>query len=223
MKKKFVVITLILILSFSLINWSCSAYAKSAKIFSINNLIRLTDLDKTFAIDIKYGTTDNFTKRILYKTPISVININTAKKLIKANNTFKKYGYHIKIFDTYRPFSVQKLMWDLCTNKKYLADPKKGSNHNRGAAVDITLVDKNGVELLMPSSYDEFSNRAHINYKSPNKKAMANRELLSKIMLQNGFKRISTEWWHFDDVNYKKYPLQDIQLEAFIEKDGLNK
>lgn len=192
-----------------------NAYSKPKSLVVINGLIELKKLDTTFSLDLKYATKDNFTGMVLYKRAIAIININTAKKLIKANNFLKKYGYHIKIYDAYRPLSVQKLMWKVYPNKKYLADPKKGSNHNRGSAVDITMVDKNGVEALMPSKFDEFSDRAHINYTGASKLAIKNRELLAKAMTSNGFRRISNEWWHFDDLNYKLYPILDIGFDKF--------
>lgn len=185
------------------------------KVQSINGLVKLKDFDTSFSIDLKYATKYNFTGRVLYPKAIAIININTAKKLIKANNYLKSYGYHIKIYDAYRPYDVQKLMWKLCTKKEYLSNPKYGSNHNRGAAVDITMVDKNGTEVLMPSSFDEFSERAHINYMKTSRKAIANRELLAKAMVQSGFKRIRTEWWHFDDLKCKLYPIQNIGFNKF--------
>lgn len=205
---------LMFLLSFSIV---CTAVTKPAKDKpSVTmGLVKLTDLDKSFTMDLRYATKNNFTGRVLYPKAIALLNINTAYKLINANNYLKKYGYHIKIFDAYRPHYVQELMWKLCSDKRYLADPKKGSNHNRGAAVDITMVDKDNKEVLMTSGFDEFSERAHINYAKAQKKALQNRELLAKAMVLSGFKRIKTEWWHFDDINYKKYPILNIDLSKF--------
>lgn len=196
-------------------SFSYHVYSKPKNIKVINGLVKLKDLDNSFSIDLKYATKDNFTGQVLYKKAIAIINVNTAKKLIRANNYLKQFGYHIKIYDAYRPYSVQKLMWKIYPNKKYLADPKKGSNHNKGAAVDITMVDKNGKEVDMTSKFDEFSESAHINYMGASKTAIKNRELLAKAMTQNGFRRISNEWWHFDDLNYKKYPILDIGFDRF--------
>ena len=201
-------------LSVFLCSISIKTYSKPKGVI-INGLTELKNLDTTFSLDLKYATKDNFTGKVLYKKAIAIININTGKKLIKANNFLKQYGYHIKIYDAYRPYSIQKLMWKIYPNKKYLADPKKGSIHNRGCAVDITMVDKNGVEAPMPSKFDEFSERAHINYTGASKVEISNRELLAKAMTSNGFRRISNEWWHFDDLNYKLYPILDIGFENF--------
>lgn len=180
-----------------------------------NGLIELPKLDDTFIIDLKYATEDNFTGKKIYNVSKCIIHKGTAKKLISANNEFKKLGYRIKIFDAYRPYSVQQILWDAASNKSYIANPKKGSVHNRGAAVDITLADSKGKELPMPSGYDEFSKRAHLDYLDCPDVQIKNRELLGKIMVKHGFKRISKEWWHFEDTDAKNYPTQDIPLEDF--------
>lgn len=179
-------------------------------------LVELIKLDNSFIIDIKYATEDNFAKKKIYTLPICLIHKNTAKKLIAANNEFKSLGYSLKVFDAYRPYSAQQVLWDAAEDKSYLANPKKGSKHNRGAAVDVTLIDGNGKELGMPSGYDEFSERAHLKYSQCDEALIKNRELLGKIMIKHGFKRISTEWWHFDDTDAMNYPLLDIAFEEFV-------
>lgn len=181
----------------------------------VKGLVELLKLDNSFVIDIKYATKDNFTKKVIYPSAKCIINKDTASKLIRANNEFKKLGYTIKIFDAYRPHSAQKILWDAASDKSYVADPKKGSNHNRGAAVDLTLVDKSGKELPMPSNYDEFTKRARLDYKDCSKEKISNRELLGKVMVKCGFKRIGNEWWHFDDSNAKKFPVLDIPFNNF--------
>lgn len=178
-------------------------------------LIELIKLDDSFVLDIKYATEDNFTGKVIYKRPICLIHKETAKKLIAANNEFKKMGLRLKIFDAYRPFSAQQVLWDAAEDKSFVANPSKGSIHNRGAAVDVTLVDQDGNELEMPSGYDEFTKRARLNYTDCPPHQVENRELLGKIMVKHGFKRISNEWWHFEDTNAKNYPILDISLEEF--------
>ncbi len=120
-------------------------------------------------------------------------------------------GFGLKIYDAYRPLSVQRKMWAVFPQEGYVANPAKGSRHNRGAAVDVTLVDlATGKELPMPSVYDEFSERAHRNYSGATAEELRNRELLERVMEKHGFKGLFTEWWHFDDVNSKRYELLDI-------------
>ncbi len=184
-----------------------------------HSLVELVKLDNSFVIDIKYATTDNFTGKKIYSMPVCLIHKNVAKKLINANNEFKALGYRIKVFDAYRPYSAQQVLWDAAQDKSYVANPKNGSVHNRGAAVDITLVDKDGNEIPMPSGYDEFSERSHLNYNDCAQELIDNRELLGKIMVKNGFKRISKEWWHFDDAAAKKYPILDLPLEEFVQEN----
>lgn len=187
----------------------------SEKPRTINGLVELNALDDSFVIDLKYAGTDNFTGKKIYTLNKCIIHQNTAEKLIKANNDFKKIGYRIKVFDAYRPYSAQKILWDAARDKTFLANPQKGSKHNRGAAVDITLVDDKDEELEMPSGFDEFSERAHINYRNCPAEQIKNRELLAGIMQKHGFKRISKEWWHFEDTDAMKFPLLDVPFEAF--------
>jgi D-alanyl-D-alanine dipeptidase len=186
-------------------------------VFERQGLVKLEDLDTSFVIDLKYATEDNFTGKVIYSKPLCVIHKETAKKLIAANNEFKELGYRLKIFDAYRPFSAQQTLWDATDNKSFVANPQKGSIHNRGAAVDVTLVDEAGNEIEMPSGYDEFSERAALDYKDCPKNQIENRELLGKIMVKHGFRRINNEWWHFEDTNAKNYPIRDISFEEFEE------
>lgn len=140
---------------------------------------------------------------------------NTALKLILANNEFKRLGYKLKIFDAYRPLSAQKLLWDATDKKEYVANPSIGSIHNRGAAVDVTLVDQQGNELNMPSEFDEFSEKSHVDYNGATQEQINNRELLGSIMIKYGFERLNNEWWHFNDIEWEKYPILDIKFEEF--------
>ncbi len=116
------------------------------------DLVRVLDYSKDFSIELKYATCNNFVNKTLYPASVCVLTKGTLDKLIKANNLVKKQGYRIKIWDAYRPLSVQKIMYAAAPNKKYVANPAgSGSKHNRGAAVDVTLVDKNGKEANMPT------------------------------------------------------------------------
>ncbi len=120
-------------------------------------------------------------------------------------------GFGLKIYDAYRPLSVQREMWAIYPHEGYVANPAKGSRHNRGAAVDVTLINlKDRKELLMPSAYDEFSEKAHRDFSDTSGEAIRNRNLLERVMEKHGFIGLPTEWWHFDDVNWKEYELLDI-------------
>jgi zinc D-Ala-D-Ala dipeptidase len=183
---------------------------------TIQGLVDLEKLDNSFIIDIKYASKDNFMGKRLYLVNKCVLQLETAKKLINANNYAKKLGYKLKVLDAYRPLSVQELMWQTLPDDNFVAPPTRGSKHNRGCAVDVTLVDFNERELEMPSPFDDFSIKAWITYTSAPDNQLQNRELLGKVMVENGFKRIETEWWHFNDPDFHKYPLLDIGLENFL-------
>ncbi len=180
------------------------------------DLVLVKDYTKNFVIDMKYATCNNFAGKTLYPSPTCVLTKGTLDKLIKANNFVMKQGYKIKIWDAYRPLSVQKIMWDATPNKKYVANPYgSGSKHNRGAAVDVTLIDSKGKELKMPTGFDNFTERASPNYRGMTSEQRKNLALLSKAMTSSGFKTISTEWWHYEDTDWKNYKTQDVSLSRF--------
>lgn len=180
------------------------------------DLVLVSDYSKDFKIEMKYATYDNFVKKTLYPSPTCILAKGTLDKLTKANNTVKKYGYSIKIWDAYRPLSVQKIMWEATPNKNYVANPyRSGSKHNRGAAVDVTLVDKNGKELPMPTEFDNFTEKASPGYKGMSKEKRKNLNILSSAMTTAGFKTVSHEWWHFEDKDWSNYMIQDLPLSKF--------
>jgi len=136
-------------------------------------------------------------------------------KLKKANEIFQKDGYTIKIWDAYRAQSAQYILWDYASDKSFVANPKKGSKHNRGAAVDITLIDESGNEIEMGTEFDNFTEKAAYNYSGHTNIALKNMKYLRNVMEQVGFKGISNEWWHFDDVDWKKYQVLDVGFDEF--------
>ena len=174
-------------------------------------MVELKKYDKDFILDIKYATKDNFTKQVLYDCGRSFLRKKVAKDLLNAHKEFKKLGYRIKIFDGYRPHSVQFKMWDLTPDKRYVGNPYKGSMHNRGCAVDLTLVDKNGNELEMGTPYDFFGEEAHITYKKLSEKVLANRKILKQTLEKNGYRALETEWWHFS-YNRNVYSILDTPI-----------
>ncbi len=182
-------------------------------------MIDVQALDPTFKIDIKYATEDNFMKEALYPQARCLLLKETAEALLRVQRSLSKQGLGLKIFDGYRPLSVQKKMWAKFPLPGYVADPAKGSNHNRGAAVDVTLVDLNtGRELAMPSAYDEFTERAHRNYTKADPEALANRQLLQEAMEKEGFRGLSTEWWHFDYKEALGEPVLDLPFSSVSDK-----
>ncbi|MFY7788336.1 MAG: M15 family metallopeptidase [Thermoflexibacteraceae bacterium] len=166
-------------------------------------MVELITLDKDFVIDVKYATKDNFTGQVLYDCDRVWLRKVVAMDLLAAHKKFKEKGYRIKIYDGYRPISVQWRLWKATPKKGYVSHPTKGMRmHNRGAAVDMTLIDRNGKELDMGTPYDFFGKEAHTTYTNLPAQVLANRKVLKEIMQSCGFVAISNEWWHFD---YKKH------------------
>lgn len=160
--------------------------------------VNLKEYSKDFVYDMKYATADNFLKEKVYDCAECFLRLKTVKALIKANTTFLKMGFKIKIFDCYRPLDIQKKMWAIVPNPSFVADPSKGSIHNRGGAIDITLVDSKGVELDMGTAFDFFGKEASHNYSDLSPKILENRLLLKIILTENGFNSFDSEWWHYN-------------------------
>jgi len=181
---------------------------------SDTSIVWLGSIDSTIVTDVRYATVNNFTGKVLYPTGKVYLRKVVAEKLSEINKYLKKkYNLRIKIFDGYRPLSVQKKMWKIIPDNRYVADPAKGSRHNRGAAVDITLIDSTGTELNMGTDFDNFTVKAHPGYKLLPDSVKANRNLLRSVMIQFGFKPITTEWWHFDFNGWRKFSILDKQIK----------
>lgn len=162
--------------------------------------VNLKSYSDDFIYDMKYATTDNFLKTKVYDCAECYLRLKTVKALINANKSFLKLGYRIKIFDCYRPLAVQQLMWKIMPDPNYVANPSKGSIHNRGGAVDLTLVAANGTELDMGTAFDYFGMEASHNYTSFSETIIKNRLLLKSIMIENNFVFFESEWWHYNLV-----------------------
>jgi D-alanyl-D-alanine dipeptidase len=163
-----------------------------------NAFVNLKNYSNDFVYDMKYATDDNFLKEKVYPCAECFLRVKTVKSLLEANKMFLAKGYKIKLYDCYRPKAIQKKMFQLVPDANYVANPKKGSIHNRGGAVDISLVDFNGIELDMGTKFDFFGKEASHNYLSLSDTILANRKLLKEIMLQNNFKSFDSEWWHYN-------------------------
>lgn len=163
-----------------------------------SDFVRLKDLSPDFVYELKYATPDNFLKQAVYDCGECYLRKSTAEALVKANEAFKQLGYCIKLFDCYRPLSVQKKMWKILPGTHYVANPAKGSKHNRGAAVDLTLVDAEGKELNMGTPFDFFGKEAHHTYTEHSKEVLENRKLLKETLNKYNFKSIYSEWWHYE-------------------------
>jgi len=164
--------------------------------------------------NIKYATADNFTKEIVYDTAAVYLSAQAHDALLKVINQLKSYNVGLIIYDAYRPYRYTVKFWDIIQDDRYVADPKKGSRHNRGCAVDVGLYNlKTGKPLEMPTAYDDFSENASVNSKNRTKLQAKNVELLQKAMTDCGFQLFATEWWHFDYSGWQQYPIYDISFQ----------
>ena len=173
--------------------------SQNSSIISDTTFVNLKEYSRDFVYDMKYASDDNFLKAKVYDCAECFLRLKTVKALIEANKVFVKKGFRIKIFDCYRPLDIQKRMWKIVSNPKYVADPAKGSIHNRGGAVDITLVySDTGKELDMGTAFDFFGEEASHNYLNISDEVKNNRKLLKKIMIKKGFNSFDSEWWHYN-------------------------
>ncbi len=175
--------------------------------------VYLTDYDTTFVLDLKYATDDNFLHRAVYPCAECKLAYETVRGLIKAQQYFRQRGYRLKLFDCYRPRSVQYKMWEILPDDRYVANPAgKGSAHNRGLAVDLTLVTDDGRELDMGTGFDHFGEEAHHDYTNLPDTVLQNRQLLKKGMEAAGFDPYPTEWWHYTYRSSHEYEPADDPL-----------
>lgn len=163
-----------------------------------STFVNLRDYSNDFVFDMKYATADNFLQAKVYDCGACYLRYKTVKALVKANEKFLKKGYRIKLYDCYRPLDIQKKMWAIVSNPEYVADPKKGSIHNRGGAVDLTLVDENGKELDMGTAFDHFGPEASHDYENLSEAVKKNRKFLRNTMTSFGFRIFESEWWHYN-------------------------
>lgn len=174
------------------------AYHQTVQADSNQQMVLLSDWVQPLVTDFKYATVHNFTHTILYTHPIAFARLPAAKALQQVQQELTKKGLSLKFFDAYRPYSVTEKMWTVVPDDRYAANPAKGSGHNRGAAFDVTLINRaTGQELPMPTPFDDFTEKAHHNYQALPAEILANRLLLKTVMEKYGFVALSTEWWHY--------------------------
>ena len=220
---------LITLFAFLLIVWSCNntppknAESTSEEITSTEEVtpeepvhtpkfdydttkwLDIADLDPTIVIDMRYATANNFVKEKMYECGRCFLRPEAARKIVTAHEKLQTQGLGLKMFDCYRPKPIQQKLWDKVPNPNYVTPPAKGSQHNRGLAVDLTIVDENGEELAMGTEYDYFGKEGHHTYKDfEDETILDNRTLLLETMKAFGFKHIRTEWWHYSYIHSVK-------------------
>jgi zinc D-Ala-D-Ala dipeptidase len=178
--------------------------------------VEIVSVDPTIKLDVRYATANNFVGRPVYTEARAFLQRPAALALARAQKVLRPHGYGLLVFDGYRPWSVTKIFWDVTPKAKrdFVANPKKGSKHNRGCAVDLSLYDlATGTEVEMPSAYDEMSPRASPDYTGGTPESRARRDLLRRTMEAQNFTVEPNEWWHFNCRYWSEYPILDIPFK----------
>lgn len=196
-------------------------YRKLVKEQPNKSMMELKQVIPLVQYDLRYATTANFMNRRMYPkgTDITFLRKPAALALLKVQQHLNQMGLGIKVFDAYRPFSVSEKFWELLPDDRYVANPKNGSNHNRGTAVDLTIIQlKTGEALDMGTGFDNFTDSAHHSFKNLPEQVLQNRRLLKTAMEQNGFKALETEWWHYTFMDSTQYDVMDIPFKKLIRR-----
>lgn len=183
----------------------------NAAVVDDSTFVNLYDYSRDFIYKMKYASSDNFLKTKVYDCEACYLRYKTVKALLKAQEKFFKKGYKIVLYDCYRPLDIQKKMWQIVPNPSYVADPKKGSIHNRGGAVDISLADLEGNEIDMGTSFDHFGPEAAQDYDQLPEQILENRRMLRNTMIRCGFKIFESEWWHYNLKNARREAISNFQ------------
>jgi zinc D-Ala-D-Ala dipeptidase len=188
-----------------------SSYLKDIKAHPETRLVEIKKYIPEIVLDIRYATTNNFTHQQMYTEARAFARLPVVLALKQVEADLKKLGLGLKIYDAYRPYAVTVHFYEVAHDTNFVADPHKGSKHNRGCAIDLTVIDlKTGKELDMPTGFDSFSKKAASAYMDLPKEEIANRAILKTAMEAHGFREIATEWWHFDFNGWSNYPLLDL-------------
>jgi D-alanyl-D-alanine dipeptidase len=193
---------------------SYNQYLASVKTNPNNELVEIKKAIPNITLDIRYATKNNFMKQVMYKQARAFARKPVVASLKKIQKELNRKGYGLKIFDGYRPYATTVQFYKKASDKNFVANPAKGSKHNRGCAVDLTIINlKTGKELAMATPYDSFSAAAAANYKPVSKEVRKNRNFLMSTMKKYGLNVLENEWWHYDFVGWQNYDLMDIPFE----------
>jgi len=194
-----------------------AAYNDECRKDKQNQLVDLAMAIPSIQLDIRYATSNNFTHKQVYSSARAFLRQPAALALFNVQHDLAKQGLGLKVFDAYRPYAATILFYDMIKDTLFVASPARGSRHNRGCAVDVSMVDlKTGIELEMPSAYDDFSERASPFYADLSSVAKENRGILINAMKKQGFEVFGSEWWHFDFNGWQAYSLMDISFEELL-------
>ncbi len=197
----------------SIVN-TAADYKASVNANPNNELVEIKKAIPSIVLDIRYATKNNFMKQVMYKQPRAFARKPVVHQLKIIQSELAKKGYGLKIFDVYRPYAITIAFYEKASDKNFVANPAKGSKHNRGCAVDLTIIDlKTGKDIQMPTPYDSFAPEAAPHFNELPAEVIKNRDFLISTMQAHGFKVIYNEWWHFDFNGWQDYDLMDIPFQ----------
>jgi zinc D-Ala-D-Ala dipeptidase len=200
----------VIVAALSFVTFASSASVRTAK---VPPLVDIHGVDATIRVDLSYARTDNRFGGRLYSGNVALLREPVAQRLARVQTRLRRHSLSLKVWDAYRPTSVHRAMFRLKPGTRYLTNPRKGSNHSRGAAVDVTLCTAAGKELAMPTPHDEFSPRAHRGAtRGVSKVAQRHARLLDAVMRAEGFTPVRYEWWHFNAPDARRYPLSNVPV-----------
>ncbi|HXT00198.1 MAG TPA: M15 family metallopeptidase [Elusimicrobiota bacterium] len=191
-------------------------FALTAPALAADPLVDVRTVVPGVVLDVRYATSSNFLGKPLYPVPAAFLRRSAAARLARAAADLEKRGRRLVVYDAYRPLSVQKELWAAKPDRRFVADPARGSVHNRGGAVDVGLADAEGRPVAMPTAFDEFSPLAAHGAKGVPAAAAANAAELKAAMTAAGFKPLAEEWWHYEDPHAKEWPLLDVPFQELI-------
>lgn len=187
-------------------------------------LVDLEDFVPGIKLDIRYATENNFTGQKVYESAKAYARWPVAKALLIIQQDLAKRNMGLKIYDAYRPYAATVLFYEIYKDTTFVASPWSGSRHNRGAAVDLSIVDlETGEEIQMPTPFDDFTEVANPNYLNLPDNVLENRNFLITTMQKHGFKVYPHEWWHFDFIGWQEFPLMDLSFEQLGQQKNMNK
>ncbi|WP_164974333.1 M15 family metallopeptidase [Filimonas effusa] len=202
-----------------------ASYAATIALDSNQRMVAVKDYFSPVLTNWYYARPGNFTGQVLYQNPEVLVRLPVAKALARVQAALRQRGFSLLFYDAYRPYSVTEKMWKIVPDERYAANPAKGSGHNRGIAVDVTLADlATGRELAMPTGFDDFSEKAHHDYMQLDSAVIANRLLLRTVMQAYGFTALSTEWWHYSYTGNAatdtatRFGILNLPFEAFLRR-----
>jgi len=193
---------------------SMADYKSAVKKSPEKQLVDIKEAIPDITLDIRYASNNNFMNRVMYPEARAFARKPVVEQLKNIQKELRKKGYGLKIYDAYRPYAITVAFYEQASDKNFVASPAKGSKHNRGCAIDLTLINfETKEEIQMPTPYDSFEAAAAANYQDLPAAELKNRDFLIKTMESNGFKVLHNEWWHFDFVGWQNYELMDIPFK----------